>query len=173
MRIMFQDEARFGRISDTRHCWCPKPIRPVCKSMVTQEYTYAYAAACVSSGELDSLILPYVNGNCMQIFLDEVAARHENERILMILDGAGWHQSESLKLPSNLRLLRLPPYSPELNPIENVWDEIREKFFHNRVFDSIEALEDQLCSALLYMENNPKVIRSIVAWPWIINAVKK
>jgi len=70
-------------------------------------------------------------------------------------------------------LLRLPPYSPELNPIENVWDEIREKFFHNRVFDSIEALEDQLCSALLYMENNPKVIRSIVAWPWIINAVKK
>jgi len=127
MRIMFQDEARFGRISDTRHCWCPKPIRPVCKSMVTQEYTYAYAAACVSSGELDSLILPYVSGYCMQIFLDEVAARYENERILMILDGAGWHQSASLQLPSNLRLLRLPPYSPELNPIENVWDEIREK----------------------------------------------
>lgn len=78
MRIMFQDEARFGRISDTRHCWRPKPIRPICKYMVTQEYTYAYAAACVSSGELDSLILPYVNGNCMQIFLDELAARHEN-----------------------------------------------------------------------------------------------
>jgi len=64
------DEARFGRISDTRRCWCPKPIRPVCYAMVSQEYTYAYAAASVSDGTMDSLILPHVNGDCMQIFLD-------------------------------------------------------------------------------------------------------
>ncbi len=69
---MFQDEARFGRISDARRCGCPKPIRLLGRAMVTQEYTYAYAAVSVSDGQLDSLILPHVNGNCMQIFLDEM-----------------------------------------------------------------------------------------------------
>jgi transposase len=139
--------------------------------MVTHEYTYAYAAVSVADGALDTLILPHVNGVCMQIFLDEVAARHPNERIVMVLDGAGWHQSNSVKLPENLRLLRLPPYAPELNPVEHLWDEAREKWFHNRVFDSHRALVDHLESALLAMEQNPTRIRSIVAWPWIINAL--
>jgi hypothetical protein len=96
---MFQDEARFGRISDTRRCWCPKPIRPLCYAMVTQEYTYAYAAVSVADGGLDSLILPHVNGECMQLFLEEVASRHPNDRIVMVLDGAGWHQSKTFALP--------------------------------------------------------------------------
>lgn len=72
---MFQDEARFGRISDTRRCWCPKPVWPVCQAMVTQEYTYAYAAVSVDDGVLDSLILPHVKSDCMQLFLDEVSGR--------------------------------------------------------------------------------------------------
>lgn len=168
---MFQDEARFGRISDTRRCWCPKPIRPLCYAMVTQEYTYAYAAVSVADGGLDSLILPYVNGDCMQLFLEEVAARHPNDRIVMVLDGAGWHQSKTFALPYNLRLLQQPPYSPELNPVEHLWDELREKFFHNRVFDSLDALENHLEIALREMELNSQRVRSIVAWPWILNAL--
>jgi transposase len=171
LKLLFQDEARFGRISDIRRCWCPKPLRPMCQAMVTQEYTYAYAAVCVSDGELDTLILPHVNGDCMQIFLDEVAARHPQERLLMVLDGAGWHQSESLQLPANLRLLRLPPYSPELNPVEHLWDELREKAFHNRVFESIDALEEHLTIALRAMELDPPRVRSIVSWPWIMDAL--
>ena len=79
---MFMDEARFGRISDTRRCWCPKPSRPVCYAMVSQEYTYAYAAVSISDGNMDSLILPHVNGECMQVFLDEVAVRHLNDQIM-------------------------------------------------------------------------------------------
>lgn len=168
---MFQDEARFGRISDTRRCWCPKPFRPVCQAMVTQEYTYAYAAACVVTGALDSLILPHVNGACMQIFLDEVASRHPDHQVVMVLDGAGWHQSGALKLPANLQLLKLPPYSPELNPVEHLWDELREKSFHNRVFDSLDRLEDHLCDALHTLENDHDRVRSIIAWPWIINSL--
>jgi transposase len=171
LKLLFQDEARFGRISDIRRCWCPKPLRPMCQAMVTQEYTYAYAAVCVSDGELDTLILPHVNGDCMQIFLDEVAARHPQERLLMVLDGAGWHQSESLQLPANLRLLRLPPYSPELNPVEHLWDELREKAFHNRVFESIDALEEHLTIALRAMELDQPRVRSIVSWPWIMDAL--
>jgi putative transposase len=168
---MFEDEARFGRICDTRRCWCAKPVRPLCQAMVTQEYTYAYAAVGVADGTLDTLILPHVNGACMQLFLDEVAARHPHERIVMVLDGAGWHQSQSCQGAFNLRLLKLPPYSPELNPVEHLWDELREKSFHNRVFDSLDSLEDHLELALRDMEQDHQRVHSIVAWQWIINSL--
>ncbi len=168
---MFMDEARFGRISDTRCCWCPKPFRPVCYAMVSHEYTYAYATVSVMDGKMDSLILPYVNGDCMQIFLDEISVRYPDDRMIMVLDGAGWHRNKSLVIPDNIRLLSLPPYSPELNPVEHLWDDLREKAFHNLVFDSLDALEDHLETALRNMENNQDRIHSIVAWPWIVNAL--
>lgn len=167
---MFQDEARFGRISDTRRCWCPKPVRPLCYAMVTQEYTYAYAAVSVD-GELDTLILPHTNSECMQVFIDEVASRHPEDRIVMILDGAGWHTSGLLTIPDKMRLIPLPPYSPELNPTEYLWDELREKSFHNRVFNSIDALEDHLETSLRDLEIDKERVRSLVAWPWIINSL--
>lgn len=170
---MFQDEARFGRINDVRRCWAPFPVRPLCHGMLTHEYTYAYGAVDVVTGEFDSLILPHVNTGCTQIFLDEVAARHAEKRIIMVLDGAGWHRSAILKVPSNMRLLPLPPYAPELNPVEHIWDELREKYFHNRVFDSIAALEDQLTIGLVALEEDTAGVKSIVAWNWIINALLK
>ena len=168
---MFQDEARFGRINDVRRCWAPKPMRPLCQAMLTHEYTYAYAAVEAKSGELDSLILPHVNTDCMQLFLDEVGARHPNDKIVMVLDGAGWHASGLLKPPQNMKLLPLPPYAPELNPVEHVWDELREKHFHNHVFDSLDALEDQLEVALNAFEGNAPMVKSIVAWEWIVSAL--
>lgn len=170
---MFQDEARFGRISDVRRCWAPKPLRPLCQAMLTHEYTYAYAAVQASTGQMDTLILPQVNTACMQIFLDEVAARHPDEHIVMVLDGAGWHRSHALVPPANMRLLHLPPYAPELNPVEHIWDELREKCFHNKVFNSIGALVDHLAMGLLAMEHSPAVIKNITAWPWIIDALLK
>lgn len=171
VKLMFQDEARFGRISDVRRCWAPFPVRPLCRGMLTHEYTYAYSAVDVVTGELDSLILPHVNTVCMQIFLDEVAARHPQRRIIMVLDGAGWHRSDALKVPTNMRLLSLPPYAPELNPVEHVWEELREKHFHNKAFDSIEALEDQLSIGLMALEIDQLRVQSIVAWDWIVNAL--
>lgn len=170
---MFQDEARFGRINDVRRCWAPKPHRPVCIAMLTHEYTYAYAAVEPATGVMDSLILPKVNTHCMQIFLDEVALRHPDDHIVMVLDGAGWHSSKKLVAPSNMRLLPLPPYAPELNPVEHLWDELREKCLHNKAFNSIDTLEDDLAMGLLAMENAPAVIESIVAWPWIIDVLSK
>lgn len=79
----------------------------------------------------------------------------------MILDGAGWHRSKDFRLPDNIRLLFLPPYSSELNPQEHLWDELREKYFHNRIFDSIDALENHLVTALHNLENTPTLIKSI------------
>jgi hypothetical protein len=81
IKLIFQDEARFGRISDVRRCWAPLPLRPVCQAMITRECTYAYGAVDVATGELDWLILPKVNTHCMQIFLDELAQRHLKNRI--------------------------------------------------------------------------------------------
>ena len=107
----------------------------------------------------------------MQLFLDEVGARHPSDKIVMVLDGAGWHSSRLLQPPQNMKLLPLPPYAPELNPVEHVWDELREKHFHNRVFDSLDALEDQLEVALRTFENNALMVKSIVAWEWIIIAL--
>ncbi len=82
LRLMFQDEARFGLISESRRCWCPKPERPICKTMISQQYTYAYSAVSILEGNINSLVLPYVNTSCMQIFLNEVSSRYPNERIL-------------------------------------------------------------------------------------------
>ena len=78
-------------------------------AMLTHEYTHAYAAVDVQTGELDTLILPHVNTHCMQLFLDEVAQRQRNEHIVMVFDGAGWHVGGELAPPANMRLLRLPP----------------------------------------------------------------
>ncbi len=125
-------------------------------------YTYAYGAVSPLDGAFDSLVLPHVNSHCMQIFIDEIASRYPGDHIVMMLDGAGWHNSKDFHLPENIRLLFLPPYSPQLNPQEHLWDELREKYFHNRVFDSIDALENHLATALGDLENAP-ALRSCLA----------
>lgn len=167
---MFQDEARFGRISDSVYCWAKRPHRPMVQAMLTHQYVYAYAAVCPSDGSMDSLVLPHVNGPCMQLFINEVARRHPEHNIIMVVDGAGWHKT-GFKMPPNLRLHFLPPYSPELNPQEHIWHELREKWFDNLVFDSLDALEQQLVVALLTLEREPERVKSITAWDWIINSV--
>lgn len=168
---MFQDEARFGRISDCRYCWAKRPLRPMVKAMLTHQYVYAYGAVSIADGRFDSLVLPHVNGLCMELFLGEIASRYPQENIIMVVDGAGWHRNHTMKFPPNLKLLFLPPYSPELNPVEHLWDELREKYFHNRAFDTLDALEDHLVVGLKAMEEDPGCVKSICQWPWIINAI--
>lgn len=104
---------------------------------------------------MNALIFPQVNTLCMQICQDTVAARHADDCIVRLMDGAGWHVSKKRVAPSNIRLLALPPYAPELNSVEHLWDELREKCFHNKVFASLDAREDDLVMGLLAMENTP------------------
>jgi len=89
----------------------------------------------------------------------------------MVMDGAGWHKSSALKAPANMRLVLLPPYAPELNPVEHLWDELREKAFGNVVFENLEALEDHLEASLRGMELDVPRVYSIVSWPWIMSAL--
>ena len=169
VRLMFQDEARFGRINDPRRCWAPRGFRPEVGMQIVREYTYAFGAVSPHDGALDTLVLPVVTAEAMSIFLAEVARRHPEEFIVMVLDGAGWHRANSLTVPENMRLEALPPYSPQLNPVEHLWDEIREKWFANEVFDSLDGVEDRLVEARLALERNQNLVTSITGFDWIIN----
>ncbi|HOD51080.1 MAG TPA: IS630 family transposase [Candidatus Hydrogenedentes bacterium] len=160
VRLMFQDEARFGRITEPSHCWAPRGMRPRVHAEFVREYTHAYAAVGPHDGILDSLVLPEVDARSMSLFLEELVRRHPREFILVVLDGAGWHTAKALKVPETIRPLRLPPYSPELNPVEHLRDEVREKKFHNVVFQSMEAVEDRLAEALAELEQDPRRVRN-------------
>lgn len=166
---MFQDEGRFGRISDPRRCWAPEGCRPDVPQQIVREYTYAFAAVCPHDGIMDSLILPEVNASMMSLFLAEVASRHVDEFILMFMDQAGWHKARGLIIPKNMRLIWLPPYSPQCNPVEHVWEEIREKWFYNMVFASMDAVEDMLVDALIKLEHDQKRILSLTGFDWLIS----
>lgn len=168
---MFQDEARFGRISDPRKCWAPIGTRPIVGVQVIREYSYAFGAVSPKDGCLDSLILPEVNADTMNIFLKEVSKRHKKEYILMFLDGAGWHRSKELLIPKNMKLIFIPPYSPELNPAEHIWEEIREKWFTNIVFKSLNGVEDKLEEALFVLENDKKRVFGLTSFNWIISCL--
>jgi len=169
LRWMFQDEARFGRLHDPRRCWAPRGVRPEVCAQLVREYTYVFGAVSPHDGTLDTLVLPEVNTPAMSLFLAEVAQRHPHEAILMVLDGAGWHRARHLMVPENIRLLPLPPYSPQLNPLEHIWEEIREKWFPNLVFDSLGAVEDRLVQALFALENNPPLVASTTGFGWVIS----
>jgi hypothetical protein len=168
LRLMFQDEARFGRLMDPRRCWAPYPIRPMVSCAVVREFTYAYAAVCPWDGVMDSLVLPEASTPCMNLFLEELAGRHPDEHIVLVMDGAGWHKANALRQPDNMSFLFLPPYSPELNPTEHLWDELREKYFHNEAFRTLSAVEDQLVLGLAALENSPALVQSITGWPWLV-----
>jgi transposase len=120
---------------------------------------------------MDSLILPVVNSSAMGIFLEEVSKRHSDKTIVMFGDGASWHTSDKLIIPHNIVFLKLPPYSPELNPTEHIWDELREKWFHNHAFDSMEAVETQLLNGLSSLEGNTELVKSNTGFDWIVSVV--
>jgi hypothetical protein len=167
---MFQDEARFGRINSPRLCWAPKGMRPAVFKQIVREYVYAYGAFDPIEGDMDSLILPDMYADTMSVFLKEVSERHPDSLILIVMDGAPCHRSGELKIPGNIRILDLPPYSPQLNPSENMWDEIREKWFGNCVFGNMDGVIDRLVEALRALEKDPGRIKGITGWDWIIGS---
>jgi transposase len=167
--MMLQDEARFGLLGDVRPCWAPPGMRPVARARVVREYTYAFAAVSPEDGAMVSLVLPRACAETMSIFLDEVSRRFPDEIVLMILDGAGWHISRDLDIPPNVVLEPLPPYSPELNPVEHLWEELREKWFGNEVFESLDAVEDRLVEALRELEASPGRVASMTGFPWLLS----
>jgi len=168
-RVVFQDEARFGRMVRLRRCWAPVPLRPTVPNGYERQFVHVYGAVSPRQGELDWKICSEMNTQRMNEFLLQVSHAHPNDFIVMILDGASSHKSQALLVPENIRLHRLPSYSPELNPQEHVWDELREKEFPNRVFESLDGVVRQLESGLPQLASNHASLQTLTAWPWIVS----
>ena len=168
---MFQDEARFGRMSAPMPCWAPPGVRPVVGLALVREFVYAYASVSPQDGKLDTMIASRMNTETMSRFLAHVAGKYPREHIIMVLDGAPSHRGKALLVPENMCLLALPPYSPELNPAELLWDELREKEFGNLVFDSLSAATQQLRSGLRRLRRSPEALRALTGWDWIISSL--
>ncbi len=169
--IMAQDEGCFGRISRAKRCWVPPGMRPYAPAQVVREYIYAYTAVAPALGQMVSLILPEVSTPMMNLFLKQVSQTFSKHFIVMQVDQAGWHSAKDLVIPENIRLIPQPAYSPELNPVEHIWDELREKYFHNRIFPSLELLIDTLCQGLNALTDDAERLRSLTGFPHLKVAI--
>lgn len=161
------DEGRFGRISVLRACWAPGPVRPKVFRQVVRESLYAFAAIAPLDGEGLSSLSPRCNTDAMSRFLLDVLDRWPDQRLLLFLDGAGWHKSKRLPVPERLRLELLPAYTPECNPTEHVWDEIREKGFANHYFATLDDVELRLKTELALLLDDPVRLRNLTTFPWL------
>ena len=163
---MFQDEAGFGRINKPKYCWCMKGVRPSVPCHHIREYRYVYGAVEPMTGEGSFLIMPYCNTACMNYFLDDLSKQYPDDVILLCCDGAAWHKAAALKIPDNIYLFFIPPYTPEMNPIEQIWKELRKMGFRNEVFATLEKVVDRLCDTINSLD--AETIHSITARSWII-----
>ena len=132
-----------------------------------REYRYAYGAVEPKTGENFFLIFPYCNTDCMNVFLAELAKVYPNDRIMLICDGAMWHKANSLIIPEQISLIFIPPYTPEMNPIEQIWKEIRKRGFRNEIFQTLEKVVDRLCEVIQKLPAS--VIQSITGRQWILS----
>ena len=159
-------------MSDPRSCWAPAPYRPVVNLALIREFRYEYATVSPWDGCLDFMTTEKMNTENMSRFLAQVSKAHNGEFIVMIVDGASSHRSKDLVIPGNMALIRLPPYSPELNPAEQIWNILRRNYFANRVFESLDAAIAQAEFGLTEMAANKVAMKSLTNWPWI-NAILK
>lgn len=172
LQVMFQDESRFGRMNDIKRCWSFTGHRPTVAKQMIREYSYIYGAFSPIDGSSDMLILPCMTSEAMNIFLKELSQRRPKQFILLICDGASNHNIKSLEVPDNIMIKHMPSYSPQLNPSENIWEEIKEKFFRNKIFSSMKAVIEKMTEAIVRYENAPEIIKSITGWKWIIDPIK-
>lgn len=170
--LMFQDEARFGRISDPKKCWAPAPYRPKVLQALVRQYNYVFGAVCPATGHLDYMKAPDMKTDKMSLFLKQVSRAHSNKFVIMVVDGASTHKSKDLFIPSNVSLIILPPYSPELNPTERIWHELRRDYFANRYFPTLEDAMDQVDLGLSELKSDRAFLKSLTLWPWI-EGIKK
>jgi transposase len=142
LQVFFQDEARFGQQGTLTRVWAKCGSRPQAVRQTQYDYLYVIAAACPATGQAEGILSPYLNTDTINAFLREFsAAIVPGVQAVLIWDGAGYHTSGRLEVPANVSLIRLPPYSPELNPIENLWHYLRSHYWSNRKYADYAALE--------------------------------
>jgi putative transposase len=167
--LFFQDEGRFGRINNVQRCWAPPGSRPMVNREIIREFSYSFCSVCPKTGELYSMILPRCNTELMDLYLKKLGRHFLRYRIILCMDNATWHVSEHLHWPQNMAPLYLPPYSPELNPVELVWRYIRGHYFNNHTFQNHEQVDDHLQNALQFLYQHKQTVKSLTGFKWIIS----
>jgi transposase len=164
------DEARVGQKGRLCHRWWLKGHRPPGRCDRGFQGAYIFAAVEPATGADVALVLPEAATATMSLFLAAFAADlPEDVHAVLVLDRAGWHGARALAVPPNITLLPLPPYSPELNPVERIWLYLRERFLSLRVFADYRAIVDACCIAWNRLVAEPDRIRSLCDHPWIRN----
>jgi transposase len=166
VRVFFMDEARFGQQGTTTRMWARTGSRPTAVKQTRYEWVYLYAAVEPATGASVALQAPQVNTGTMNVFLkmlgDELGP---NDHAVLIMDQAGWHKSRALVVPENITILYLPPYSPELNPVERLWAYLRSHYLSNRTFEGYQHLLD--AGAEAWQQLTPELLRSVCACPYL------
>jgi hypothetical protein len=169
VELWFMDEARIGQKGRLTHVWYQRGTRP--RGVRQQGFASAhlFGAVCPERDAGVALALPEVSTAAMDVFLAELsraipAATHA----ALVLDRAGWHVSEDLTVPANLTLVPLPPYSPELNPVERVWEYLRDRWLSHRVLaGGYAAVLKAACAAWNALLAEPGRLRSLTSYPWL------
>ena len=165
------DEARVGQKGRLCHRWWLRGHRPPGRCDQRFEWAYIFAAVEPATGADVTLVLPEATTTTMRLFLAEFAASlPEDVHAVLVLDGAGWHGARALTVPPNITLVHLPPYSPELNPVERVWLHLRERFLSHRVFDGYTAVLDAACRAWNALAAETGRLASLTAYPYLLRS---
>jgi len=166
--IWVQDESRIGQQGSLCRIWAPTGSRP--RKVKQQQFisVYIYGAACSKTGDSFGLILPTTNTVAMQIYIDLLSTHiNEDRHIALVIDNAGWHTSKQLEIPENITLIPLPPYSPELNPAEQIWEWMKHNYLSNMCFKNYDNIVDKLSIAWNAFSNDIELVKSICTRGWM------
>ena len=167
VEVWFMDEARVGQQGTLTRVWAKRGTRPRALRDRRYAWTWLFGAVCPERGVGAAVVLPHVNIEAMNAHLAEIGRRvAEGSHAVLVLDRAGWHTSPRLRVPENISLLWLPPYAPELNPVEQVWAYLRANFLSHRVWDGYEAIMEACCDAWNRLMNTPERLASITRRAW-------
>ena len=160
-KILFFDESRFGTKSKTGLAWYEKGSRTPIKVKLGFKNFYLYSSVNSADGNSFTLLLQSVNTDCMNVYLKKLSKKIKEDFIL-IMDGAGWHKSKNLIVPQNIQIVLLPPYCPELNPVERLWKHIKDNVIKNKVFETLLALELAVCEFVKGLSVN--IVKSVCGY---------
>jgi DDE superfamily endonuclease len=168
LEIWWQDEARVGQQGTLTRIWAKRGSRP--RVLRDRRFTWAYlfGAVCPDRGVGAAIVMPTVNLDAMNKHLAEISFHvAPGSHCVLQVDGAGWHgPSEKLIVPHNITLLKIPPYTPELNPVENIWEYLRGNSLSNVVWETYDEIVQASCSAWNKLVQAPELIKSIASREW-------
>lgn len=168
LRLFVQDESRFGLLPVIRRRITLKGIKPIQAIQHAFENYYLYGAVEPSGGDAFFLEMPFLDSQCFQIYLNEFSGWAKKSFNIMVLDNGSFHKASGLIIPENVALLFLPPYSPELNPIERLWEYIKEQIA-GKLFQNLDNLKDEVAEVLKQLSK--KRIASLSGYQYILQTV--